>query len=144
MTIIYITHAVQIIAKKNGGYSCKQVIYGSHTDPSDAYQQACSIIDIVFKKEDYFTEKPVKSGKSGKTGNSNNKSPNDNDDDSGSLRVKTEFAKRKQRVKEIMSNQDPSAGKYYDLDNLMSKWAPSIPELSSKKYDIRVSESELQ
>lgn len=139
MTIVYVTHAVQIITKKQGGYSCKQVIYNSHTDPSNAYQQACGVITAVFENEDYFTEKTKKPGK-----------PNDesanmaNTDDAGSLRVKTEFEKRKQRVKEIMSNQDPPAGKYYDLDNLMSKWAPNIPELGAKKYDIRVSESELQ
>jgi hypothetical protein len=126
MTVIYVTHAIQVVAKKSGGYAIKHVIYDSFKDPSSAHQQACTVIVQILEKEDYFSEKPVptSAGVPGTPGTS-------------------EHEKRMEKVKSILGNQDPSAGKHYDLDNLISKWSPTIPELKTKKYDIYVSESTL-
>jgi len=140
MTIIYIAHAIQVVNKKRGGYSVKQVIYNSYTNPSNAHQEACDIIVQILKKENYFTEKTkTKKSKDDDSGDALEQSSA-----SGKGNGKSEYERRKERVNDIVSNQDPPAGKYYDLDDILSKWSPDIPELDTKKYDVHVSESDLK
>jgi hypothetical protein len=114
MTIIYVVHALHVVRKKRGGFGVKQVVYGTHTDPSKANQEACEVIAEILKKEKYFCS----------------------DGDSDKSEHKTE-------MDEIMNSNDPPASKYYDMVGLLDKWAPDVSEISIKKYDVRVSESNL-
>ena len=113
MTIVYVVNVVNVVSKKRGGYSIKHDIQGAYKNPSQAQSKACKIITRLLEKEHYFVTA---------------------DDDANA---------RKDAVDEIMKNEDPPAGKYYDLDNLMYEWSGDIPDLQTKKYDVHVTETKL-
>ena len=129
MKVIYVVHSVQVVKKKNG-LRPKPNVTEAFIDPSRAHKTACKTIEKIIKRESYFTEKPAKSAPPADAPTSPTSPTN-------------EYEKRVARVKEIMESDQPWPAKYYDMDDLLSRWCPTVVELNCKKYDVRVSECDL-
>jgi hypothetical protein len=139
MKVIYVVHSVQVVKKKNG-LRPKSSVSEAFNDPSRAHKTACKSIEKIIKREGYFTEKPA--GLAGR----NEPAPSA-DTVARPARpanpAASEYEKRMLHVKEIMESEQTWPARYYDMDDLLSLWCPTVAELNCKKYDVRVSECDL-
>jgi hypothetical protein len=131
MPVTYVVHSLRIVNKKNGLHP-KQEVYESFSDPSEAYELACKKISAIIKREGYFTEKPEKAEKAEKAEKVETVEKVE--------KPLSEYERRQKAVSETMKSDEPWPAKYYDMDDILSKWCPVVPELNCKKYDIRVTD----
>ena len=100
------------VIPKKKGLTAKQSIAGSFADPVQAYKCACELIRDIIAREKYFTDE-------------------------------IELCKaREHEVTEIMDSKDPWASKYYDMDSLITKWCPLVPELGIRRFDVCVTDND--
>lgn len=144
MKVIYVVHSVQVVKKKNG-FRPKPTVTEAFSDPSRAHKTACKSIEKIIKRENYFTEKPPKTAKVPEPAEpAEPAKPAEPAEPAKSIETApSEYEKRMGCVKEIMESDQPWPAKYYDMDDLLSRWCPTVAELNCKKYDVRVSECDL-